>query len=64
MNRNNKDLQAYARKCGVYFYEIAEAMGISEFTLVRRLRKEVAAEDKLELYEIIDCISAGKREEA
>lgn len=64
MNRGNKDLQAYARKCGVYFYEVAEAMGISEFTLVRRLRKEVSAEDKLEIYEIIDNISVAKREEA
>lgn len=58
MQKNNNILiKEYARKKGVYQYEIADVLGISEFTFLRRLRKELPKEEVKRLKTIIDEIS-------
>lgn len=50
----NKDLRAYAKAKGVYFWQIAKAIGISEPTMTRRMREELAPETKQNYINIID----------
>jgi len=50
----NKDLRAYAKSKGVFFWQIAKVIGISEPTMTRRLRTEFAPEDKQDYIRIID----------
>ena len=45
-NCRNTEIKTKLKEAGVFQYELAEAMGVSEFTLVKRLRKEQSAEEK------------------
>ena len=56
----NKDIRAHAQRKGVYLYEVAAAMGISDPTFTRRLRNELSADDKAAIKRIIDDISAAR----
>lgn len=56
----NTSVKAYARSKGVYLYEIANKMGIAEFTLTRRLRKEFSETEASKARTIIDEIAAEK----
>lgn len=56
----NKDLRAYAKKKGVFFWQIASNMGISEPTMTRKLRTELPEQDKLTFRKIIDELSVQK----
>lgn len=38
-NTNNPDIREKLRRNGIYWYEVAGKMGISEATLYRKLRK-------------------------
>ena len=53
----NKDLRAYAKKKGVFFWQIASNMGISEPTMTRKLRTELPEQDKQTFRKIIDELS-------
>ena len=46
MTKHNNDIRTKARESGVYLYEIAEKMNISEQTFNRWLRKELSEELK------------------
>ena len=46
MNQNNFDVKIALIKAGVKQYEVAQALGISEYTLCRWLRKELDPERK------------------
>lgn len=59
----NKDLRNYAKEKGVYFWQIAKVMGISEPTMTRRLRSELPEQDKQEFRRIINEISAQNEAE-
>lgn len=54
----NKDLRAYAKEKGVFFWQIAKVKGISEPTMTRRLRSELPDQDKQEFIRIINELSA------
>lgn len=56
----NNAIKSYARSRGVYIYEIAKKMGIAEFTMTRKLRKEFSAEEVRRTKRIIDEIAAEK----
>lgn len=56
----NQSIRAYARNKGVFFYEVAEVLGISEPTMTRKLRKELPEAEKSRIYQIIDSIAAEK----
>lgn len=46
MTKHNNDIRTKARESGVYLYEIAEKMNISEPTFNRWLRKELSEDLK------------------
>ena len=57
MNKN-LDIRAAARGKGVYLYEVAEVMGISEPTLMRWLRTNLTDERKTMILDAIDTVAA------
>lgn len=54
---NNSDVRKAAKSAGVFLYQIAAAMGISEPTMTRKLRFELSKEEKQTIYEAINQIS-------
>ena len=60
MKRANQEIREYAAKRGVFLWEIALAMGISEPTMTRRLRTERPEDERLEIEQIINEIAAAK----
>lgn len=58
----NKSIRAYAKKHGVCLWEIAAALNISEPTMTRKLRVELSPAEKAQMKNIIDSISANKKE--
>lgn len=57
---SNTDVRTYAKQKGVFLYSIAEKIGISEGTFIRKLRKELTEQKKAEIREIVDKLSAEK----
>lgn len=60
MKKANQDIRDYAAKKGVYFWEIALKLGISEPTMTRWMRVELPEDKRREIGQIIDDI-AGSR---
>lgn len=61
---SNLDIRSEAKKKGVFLYEIAYRLGISEPTMVRWLRYELPADKKSKILQIISELSAEKKETA
>lgn len=57
MTRANSDIRAAAQKAGVKLWMIAAEIGITDFTLSRRLRFELRADEKRQLMNAIDTIA-------
>lgn len=49
----NQDVRQAASSAGVRLWRIAEAMGIADFTLSRKLRRELPPEEKRKVLSII-----------
>ena len=62
--KNNNDLRETARRNGVYLYEIADALGVSEQTFIRWLRKELTEQKKEDALAAIKLISEQRKENA
>ena len=60
MKKANQDIRDYAAKKGVYFWEIAMELGISEPTMTRWMRAELTADKRREIAQIINDIADGK----
>lgn len=60
----NKAVREALKMSGVRHYELADALGISEFTLARKLRKELNEADKVHYLRLIEKIAKKKEEEA
>lgn len=54
---NNIEIRKAMKDRRLFNYELAEALGISEFTLSRKLRKELPQDEKNKILEIIDQLS-------
>lgn len=54
---NNLEIRQAMKEKRLFNYELAEMLGISEFTLSRKLRKELPDEEK---ERILDVIRNGK----
>ena len=63
MSKHNLDVRAAAKKAGVYLYDIAYQLGISEPTMTRMLRRELPADKKQQLFKTIDLIQAEQEQE-
>lgn len=58
MSKANSDIRKKAKTAGVFLYQIADFLGISEPTLTRKLRRELAEQDKETFFNAIDSIKA------
>lgn len=56
----NTDIRAAAKESGVFLYAIADKLGISEPTMTRLMRRELSAEKKTQIKEIIAEIAAER----
>ena len=45
------------RNCGVYFWQIADALGINEGSFSRMLRYELSKEKRREIIDVIDRLA-------
>lgn len=54
----NKDIRSYAKEHGVFLWQVARVMGISDLTMTRRLRTPLTEQDRAEFIRIIDELSA------
>lgn len=57
MAKKNEDIRQRAKEAHVYQYQIAEALGVSEYTILRKLRQELPPEAKAQIFRIIDQIA-------
>lgn len=60
----NFDIKERALKKGVCLWEVAEAMGIADTSMSRKLRKELPTAEKQRIFKIIDDIAAEKENAA
>ena len=56
MMKRNNDIRAAAKENRVYLYEIAEKIGISEPTFIRRMRKELSDAIRAKVFAAIEEI--------
>ena len=56
--RNNQDIRKHARSRGVFLYEVADSLGISEPTMTRWLRGKLTTERKADILNAIDRVAA------
>ena len=59
-NLKNSEIRATAKASGVYLYEVAEKLHISEPTMTRLMRTELDDKKKDELLAIIANVAAEK----
>ena len=57
----NVDIRNKLKKSHIFQYELAEAMGMSEMNLIKKLRKEFSLEEKQKIYNIIDELMKGEK---
>lgn len=62
MSPYNQDIRAIAKENGVKLWEIAERLNIADGNFSRRLRRELSAEQKAQIIEIIKSIAAQRGE--
>lgn len=55
---NNLDIRAYAKSKGVFLYDVAKVLHISEPTLYRLLRDDLSDDRKAEIISAIDAVAA------
>ena len=53
----NKDVRNAAAGSGVKLWQIADALGIADTTLCRKMRKELPQEDKTRIFDIINALA-------
>ena len=53
----NQDIRRTAAGAGVKLWQIADALGIADCSLSRKLRKELPQEEKKQIFEIIKDLS-------
>ena len=57
----NKSIREYAKKKGVYLWQIAKEMGISEPTMTRRMRSELSEQEQENIMSIIKKLSEQEK---
>ena len=54
MKVSNFEIRKHAKEKGVYFWEVAEFLGISEPTMTRKMRRELDEVEKQKILKVID----------
>lgn len=57
----NQEIRRKAKEKGVYLWQIAEKLGVCDMTLTRKLRHELPENEKTEILDIIESISASRK---
>lgn len=60
MSKANADIKEAAKQAGVYLYNIADRLNISDNTLIRRMRRELPDAEKAKIKGIIAELAAEK----
>lgn len=55
----NSDVRTAAKNSGVFLYQVAAMLGISEPTMTRKLRFELSEQEKKSIFEAIEKIKAN-----
>ena len=58
---NNFEIRQAVKENRLYNYEGAAALGVSEFTLSRKLRNELGQEEKEKIQEVIEKLVKGAK---
>lgn len=58
----NFDVRSHAIEKGVLLWKVAEALGISDSSFSRKLRRELPEEERDRILAIIDQIAAERKE--
>ena len=56
----NGDLKRHAKDKGIKLWELADALGVSEFTLSKRLRRDLPGEELARYMSAIDQLAAAR----
>lgn len=57
---NNKDIRNAAGSCGVRLWQIADAIGMTDSSFSRKLRKELPQEEKERILAVIERLAKGE----
>lgn len=57
MLKQNLDIRKKAKAAGICMWQLADALGVADTTLCRKLRKEFSPEDKRKVLEIIERLA-------
>lgn len=57
---NNQEIRNALKNCNVFQYELADAVGVSEYTLCKHLRKELSTDEEERLLRAIERIADRK----
>ena len=58
---NNLEIRQALKKNRLYNYELAAALGISEFSLSRKLRNELGSDEKKKIMDAIERLAKGAK---
>lgn len=58
----NQEIRDYARRNGVYLWELAARCGINDGNFSRKLRKELPVEERRQLMALVEEIALEKRQ--
>lgn len=61
---SNNEIRKAAKTNGVFLWQVAERLKISEPTMTRKLRRELPPDEKQRIFSIIDEIAAEKKSAA
>lgn len=60
MQKTNEVIRKALKDNGIYQWQLAEEIGVSEYTLLKRLRKELSAEAQAEMLSVIEKLAKGE----
>ena len=56
-NKTNEEIRNAAKKNGIFLWQIAEILGVSEPTMTRKMRRELSDNEKLKILSIIEDLA-------
>ena len=59
--QSNKDIREAAASAGVFLWQVAEAIGVTDGTFSRKLRRELPDDDKAVILQIIQQLSSSAK---
>lgn len=62
--QSNKDIREAAASAGVFLWQVAEAIGVTDGTFSRKLRRELPDDDKAVILQIIQQLSSSAKSQS